>query len=438
MSLPIANSMESRTTWSPLESIGQRLGNVPLLLLGGMLGLLGALAFNIANLRSEDAAEKVGLDAQVLLKLGFVGLCSLYGGVQLFRDQRLYAVLSTWPTIVLAMLSGLFFLTSVTALEPLHAFVSAATIAGVMMATVAIALKLGPANVLQLGWLALAIHFAFCWLLFLFVPSIGVFYEPIAGGEFFARMGGLSHPNTLGQYSGLFVILTAVLLRSQRYSQIVRWTMWLSLFLAMGALVLSVSRSSVIATVFTLVVIFRNDWLRGRGLRWTLIGGTLALGALVVLVLSTDISEVVGTRLAESFSKSGDADELTSGTGRNVIWNYSLKLIGESPLFGYGLTSSKLLLANYTFYTHNLVLNVALSSGVFAAGLTLLLIVNQLVRAILSPQMAADAILLFIVVNGLMENVIFEYIGAGATILFALSVTWRACELARNSVAESN
>lgn len=438
MSMPLANSRESNSEWSLLESMGQRLGHIPLTLLAGMIGLLGALAFNIANLRSEDAAEKVGLDAQVLLKLGFVGLCGLYGGLQLFRDQRLYTVLSTWPTILLALLAGMFFLTSVTALEPLHAFVSAATISCVMLATVAVAIQLGPASVLQLAWLALSIHVTCCWMLFLFVPSIGVFHEPIAGGEFFARMGGLSHPNTLGQYSGLLVVLSAVLLRSQRYRQLVRWAIWFSLALAIGALILSVSRSSAIATLFTLVAVFRADWTRGSGLRWTLLGVTLGLGGLIFLVLTTDITEIIGTRVAESFSKSGDADELTSGTGRNVIWGYSLKLIGENPVFGYGLTSSKLLLANYTFYTHNLVLNVALSSGVFAAGLTLLLIFNQLVRVFVRPQLAADAILLFIVINGLMENVIFEYIGAGATILFALSVTWRACELSRSSLARSH
>jgi O-antigen ligase len=420
-------------TWSPLESLGQQWSRMPVALLAGMLALVGALAFNIANLRSEDATEKVGLDAQVLFKLAMVGVCGLYGLIQVFRDRRLYHVLTTWPNILLALLSGLFLLTSLTALEPLHAMVSAVTIISVMLATIAISLQIGPIAVLQLAWGALSTHVAICWLLFLFVPSIGVFQEPIAHGEYFARMGGLSHPNTLGQYSGLLVVIALCLLRLQHYPQWLRWAIWLSVVMALVALVLSVSRSSAIAMIVTLAAIFRRDWLTGRGLQLTLLLGTLAVGCLFVLLLTTDLADSVSTRLAESFSKSGDAEELTSGTGRNVIWGYSLKLISESPVLGYGLTSSKLLLANYTLYTHNLVLNVALSAGVFAAGFVVLLILNQLIRVLSRPQIAADGILIFIVINGLMENVIFEYIGAGATILFALSVTWRACDSARIS-----
>jgi O-antigen ligase len=83
-------------------------------------------------------------------------------------------------------------------------------------------------------------------------------------------------------------------------------------------------------------------------------------------VLSTQpgLGQKLNQRLINLVSKSGTTEELTSGTGRSEIWGASVRLIARRPLTGYGAATSKDLLADYTRYTHNMLLNVGLSGGI--------------------------------------------------------------------------
>jgi O-antigen ligase len=82
------------------------------------------------------------------------------------------------------------------------------------------------------------------------MPEIGVFWEPTLDGEFTRRMSGLAHPNTLGQYAGLTVVVGVALF--QFYGQRSKWRM-LVIILAAAALVSSLSRTSLVATVLGLI-----------------------------------------------------------------------------------------------------------------------------------------------------------------------------------------
>ncbi len=111
---PFKLSEQTWSRWNPWASSGVGFGD----LVGRNVGFNWRLAFKHRQLAFGRCHRKGGARRQVLLKLAMVGVCGLYGAIQVFRDRRLYHVLTTWPNILLALLSGLFLLTSLTALEP--------------------------------------------------------------------------------------------------------------------------------------------------------------------------------------------------------------------------------------------------------------------------------------------------------------------------------
>jgi O-antigen ligase len=123
-------------------------------------------------------------------------------------------------------------------------------------------------------------------------------------------------------------------------------------------------------------------------------------------------------------SKSGEADELTSATGRAEIWQYSMHLISERPLLGHGAATSKYYLADYSKYTHNLLLNIAFSTGIFGGLLGLVMVLYQSATVIFKTHAIVSAVIVYILVNGLFENVIFSTIAGMPTLLWAMSMAW--------------
>lgn len=407
------------------------LAKCPVVLVLGLAGIFGLSSFNSVDLHDPNVEDAVGLDLPVLIKLSIVGISLLYATYSIVVDKRVRHVFSTVQGGLLMLVCGFFLLTSLTAIQPIFAGVSALSIATAIVATISLAVRKGPLFAVLVIWTALATFLVFAWLMYLFVPSLGVFLEPVDGGRFVARMAGLAHPNVLGQYSGLAVLLAIAFLSTRWRSRIFLAIGISVIALGIPALILSMSRSSVLALLVALLVIFRGEFVKGHRIVWLGLAVVTTSSALLVTSMTTDLGQAIERRLAESVSKSGDAKELTSATGRTVIWSYAIKLISLRPLLGYGLTSSKSLLANYNSFTHNMVLNVALSSGVIAASALMFIILLQSLIVVIRPSFIADGLFVILVVNGLTENVMFEYIAAAPTALFALSVTWRNIERVR-------
>jgi O-antigen ligase len=149
------------------------------------------------------------------------------------------------------------------------------------------------------------------------------------------------------------------------------------------------------------------------------------LGSFIVLSTQPGLGQKLNQRLINLVSKSGTTEELTSGTGRSQIWGASLRLIAERPLTGYGAATSKDLLADYTRYTHNMVLNVGLSGGIIPMALLAAAFLYGFGRLWSDPQPVADALFLFIFLNGLAENVCFLVLDSAPMILLTTALVWR-------------
>jgi exopolysaccharide production protein ExoQ len=281
------------------------------------------------------------------------------------------------------------FVTALYSPEPFKSLVMAASLLSVFFVFLAFAEARGLPVLfdrliqIQTVFLALSI------LLFFAVPSVS---RMLAwDGSVGSRMTGLGgHPNQTGVLASF--ILVAIYARCDSGS-LSRLFKALAIGVALFALVLTQSRTSLIAAAFGCATFFllKNRW------NAVLIPILLCLGAAAAIVISLD------SQILAMFARSGDADELLTGTGRSFIWELSWGLIQRQPIFGYGFNSTysifmaeAYLLAGdvgiYIFpHSHNLVLQLLLYGGVIALALFILLIasIGRCALAARDPRIAA-------------------------------------------------
>lgn len=402
-------------------TIGQQfrsMGNVSLAVIMGLGGVFLVAALNSVNLHADK--DEVGLDAQVLLKLAVTFTLGLYGTLGFLTNKKVQNWLLSTPGLWILLISCMYFVAVPTAISSLNALASAMVLVFVLLGTTSVMVEFGKVKTLNVVFYALAFYNVGSWFTYLAVPSIGVFMEPTVGGQFTARMSGLAHPNTLGQFSAFTVVIGTVLYTEHGYRS---WFRKIILVMAAAALLMSLSRTSTLAAAGALAIAYRQRFLKKEYATFYTLFALFGGLTVIALLVSFDLNELLGSRL-ESLTKSGDVSELTTATGRAEIWAYAWNLILDKPLTGYGAASSKYLLAEYSLYTHNLLLNVALSTGIIGGIFCLMMIVGRVFNCILRPNVVADAMIAVVLLNGLFENVIFSILAGLPTIVWIVAIFW--------------
>lgn len=383
------------------------------------LGLIFFITWiNLANLSVDKS--NVGLDKQVLVKLIGIAAAGLYGAVGFCTDRRVRDILQTFPVFWVVIVIAFYFVAVPFSITKEISFASAIAMVAVLLMTVTALVQIGVMPVLNSIFAGMAFFNIFSWIVYFVWPEIGVLAEPLPEGKFAYRMSGLAHANTLGQYTGLTVVLGTIMYVTYHKRSLLRVGL---ILIALGALVNSLSRTSLVATVVALAVAYRHVFLKQEYFQRYVIAACLA--ALGFMVLSTQVD--IGAKIKEKMtlvSKSGDADELTSATGRAEIWAYTIRLIKQRPLIGYGAATSKFYLKDYSQYTHNMILNVALSTGIIGGFAMLMMVLGRLRAMMTVSYPLADGILVFIIVNGLFENVIFSILCGMPTMVWIMSLAW--------------
>ncbi len=396
----------------------QHWASIPVVTLFGFAVIFLAAFFNMVDF--NEGKEVVALDRQVAIKLMICAGCALYGCYGVFTDVSVRKLLSGFPGLWLVVILGFYFLSVVTSIDRMYSLASTLCLAAIIAATATALVKLGVLPVLNTIFWACGLFIVLSWAAFLLVPELGVFAEPMEDGEFFERMGGLAHPNTLGQFSGMTIVLGVVL--SATYG-IRSWLRSLVILLAVGALILSVSRAATGGTLLALAIAYRHKFMRREFFFRYLLLATIGLAGLFAAAMIFDLGTLIESKLL-ALSKSGDSAELTTITGRSEIWAYTLGLVAERPFTGWGAATSKHLLEDYSLYTHNLVLNVALSTGIFGGLAAILMCGSRILQMFQRRHPAGDAIVAFICITGLVENVIFSPIAAMPTIAWIVGLVW--------------
>ena len=394
------------------------IGDIAVWNLVGFLVLFAACFFNLVAL--DSGKDEIKLDSQVYLKLAIVGCCGLYGALGFLSDFRVRKVALSFPAAWVLVIFLLCLLASLTAIEPTQALASSISILCIYLMTITTIVSVGRPAALKTMFLGAGLFVFGSWVIYVVYPDLGIMEEPVPGGDHVVRMAGLSHPNTLGQFAGICCLLGVVLYFSYQQTH---WYLRGLLGLSIAALAMCYSRAAIVATVVALVVAYRTVVYQRANFKWCiglLVAVTLGL---MVASLTVDFGELAGKYMT-ILSKSGDAEEITSATGRGEIWSKSIQLIRDKPALGYGPTSSKFLLENYSLYTHNLWLNVGLSCGVGGLLISVIMCATRATYLFSHHSPAADGLFVFIILNGIFENIIFSNLCGLPTVCWVLALSW--------------
>lgn len=351
------------------------------------------------------ATDPAKLDLSNITKIG-LWIFGLLFAVWLLRRHAGWLLRP--PVRYVLIFFAWMFVTALYSPEPFKSLIMAASLLSVFFVFLAFAGARGLPVLfdrliqIQTVFLALSI------LLFFAMPSVSrmLAWDGSVGG----RMTGLGgHPNQTGVLASFILVALYARCDSGNFSRLFKT---FAVLVALITLVLTQSRTSLIAAGVGCATFFllRNRW------NATLIPILLCLLVAAALVISLD------SQILAIFARSGDADELLTGTGRSFIWELSWSLIQRAPIFGYGFNSTysifmeeAYLLAGdvgiYIFpHSHNLFLQLLLYGGVIALALFVLLIAAILRSAIAARDPRIAAFLAFYLSFSMTETAgFFQY-----------------------------
>jgi len=187
------------------------------------------------------------------------------------------------------------------------------------------------------------------------------------------------------------------------------------LILSIGCVFMSGSRTTILFSFFSIVVFFYLQ-LESRSKIYTLL--LTVLGSLVAYISSDLLLSIISRDSSE---------DLSSFTGRDVIWGISIDLIYDSLIWGYGLGSSVFLLPDFSdllgfapSHAHNMYLQVMLNGGVVSLCIFILLTASTLFKLKVKKENQFFCYMIFILLVGLFESGAFALSANIFTLLYFL------------------
>ena len=245
-----------------------------------------------------------------------------------------------------------------------------------------------------------------------------------------SRFWGLApHSNAIGPMAAQLVFLELLV---KARSRVIRCSVFL---VAATVLVLAQSKTAIFATIAGLIIIWymrlRHDNGDSRGrLHWRHLAVISIVTALSASILMISMLGQLDGLIAKMSGR-----DITTLTGRNVIWEAAYREFLNNPTFGYGMTlwdeayRMKIGL-NYAYHAHNQFLQTLAESGI--AGLSGLLMflgltLSACLRTSRETQGVSLAIFLLLLFRCVTEVPLRPFgIGTGEMFLIAtLMCIWR-------------
>ncbi len=189
------------------------------------------------------------------------------------------------------------------------------------------------------------------------------------------------------------------------------------LVLNLIAQIMSNSRTSMIAAIFALGV----TTVMKKPQPWRLAAIFLGLCSLIIFMGLIDINE-----LFASLSRTGDASEITTGTGRTEIWSETIEMIAQRPILGWGYASSGYYMPAFHHsspHAHNMVLQIWFTTGIIGLCLALPAIFIKAYYSIKFKDYFKLTLIFFLLIQGLTEPSAFQGVASMATIVFAIAMS---------------
>lgn len=385
--------------------------------------LVAAALCNLIDV-SGSGLEQVQLSGQVMVKLLVAAMVAGLAAWSLLTLPRTRQVLMTPAGLLLLALAGVLIVTSAVAIDEVANVSRFAALNFLLnLCFVTACLVRWGADRLAAWVLIGCLGFLLgSWLVYWFVPSVGVFVENFDSDTNIRRMAGLAHPNGLGRVAMLSVILSLALYRrGQRHQTL----LLLIVGLGLATAAMAFSRTAILAGAAGMLVLFIDRLPTRRGVLTALAMVSLGLLGWLAVELATG-SDVLGRLLVSAGTKTGHVEEFTSATGRTDIWSEALRLISQRPITGYGLNSGPVLLTEFSQHTHNILLHPWLSGGVLAGLLMAAVLLFNLTVSLRSPHPLIRSLAAFILVSGLFEDTVLGTFPGPPTILWLVVTLYPA------------
>ena len=395
---------------------------IPFLLFAGVRGVAGdrdfasvlavAVTFVMcSNFRYREYAEK-SIDFQVALKLAALAV-ALGISLLFFRTifRRLYMNgLAYWLSFY-----GMLVFSSTYAIAPLHAAVSTLSILASFLYLCYLCVKLGPNRLVEiLVWCGLLMCVT-SLAVYVAVPSFGRMKDWV-GTELVVtnRLQGIfGASNGAGAAAGtLFFLTLTYYMKQPGRSRLVGYATLGTSFLC---LLLSNNRMAIVCLLVSGTIYSLVSGHFGRKLLFLASAGIML--AVPLLLFPEEIFSLL--------SRSGDASEITSGTGRTRIWAVVFELIPQAWLLGRGYASAQHILPIHpdlfeaAAHCHNLYLELLFCSGLLGLSLFVWATLTSLILAARVGAGRELALFCFFLPYGLTEPII------GSTTYLGL-IIWQA------------
>lgn len=263
------------------------------------------------------------------------------------------------------------------------------------------------------------------------VPDFARMKEWVGGAHIIGpRLTGITGAaNTIG-YISAFCLLALYYFRHYLPKKTPLW-FWTFVAINASALLMSNSRTSLIALILSIGM---ASLIR---LNPKILAGFFTIVCLgIIIALNLDY-EAVFSMLA----RSGDASEITTGTGRTAIWAETVKLINQRPLAGWGYASAVYVLPAHSSeigfsitQAHNAFLQILLTTGFIGLFLFISAFAIKMYYAIKAQDSLNIAFIFFLMLVGITEPIAFGGTATTSTLVLAtvLSLRYRSTYEADN------
>lgn len=390
-----------------------------------MFSAVALLAISCANQVHIETNDHIKMfpRLELLARLsatGFGGLIGIYG---LLFIKRVRNAFLTFPAIWILGIWVLLFLGSAFSPHPDIAFPHLLTFTSVVLFAPTALAVLGTRLSIFLIFGSLQLTLVASWFLYFALPEYGVMIEITdMSGNFVKRMGGVSHPNMLASSS---VLCMAMIIYLSVEKKLKIWIATVAAILCVATLMMTGTRVAIVAFLISVFLVYRNLLYRRDLFPLAMLAGVI-IATVAMFILSEDSGGMASRSALKSVTRSGTLDEITSVTGRDKIWAFTLDRIAERPLVGWGPGVAKKLLGaqNMLLHTHNVVLHIGLAGGVLGSVFVIMLFIHQLWTSLRGRYPLAALISFLILINSMTELPIFDYVPGTSTLLFLISVFW--------------
>lgn len=364
-----------------------------------------------AVFRQRDYADK-SVDLQIVLKLG-IWVLSFAFCVYFYRVwvRKLLQADNIFQVLLLGMIIASCFY----APQFSYSFASAFSLVAVLFMLLMASEVLTDKDLIKQIILGCTMVIAISIIVYIINPEFGQMHQWV-GGEYVTskRLSGITGTANACGYIAAMVLLALYYYRS--FLTRLPASYWLCVAINLAGLMMSNSRTAMAALIIAVIVASLAYASPPRL-------AAFFLGLTVLLITAFTIDYDTLFRL---LARSGEAQEIATGTGRKEIWAYTIQLINQRPLFGWGYASSNTLIpaAEHEIgflasHAHNAFLQIALSIGYVGLLVFVIMMGLKIVYSFRSRVQLNIAFIFFLLVDGLTEPIAFQGPATTTTLVLA-------------------